>query len=127
STIKVLGFGCWVLGCLLPTPSTQHPKPLAEHRLPLRVVGAEVFDGAVALVEGSVEVVGRAFQLGGGGLEAVGGRRLLGQLARELFESLDLLDESEVEAVDGVELRLLYLDRVEEARVAVRSKAHAVL
>src|SRR5205814_8830575 len=110
-----------------PTPGTQHPRPLAKHRLPRRVVGAEVFDGAVALVEGSVEVVGRAFDLGGRLLQPFGRRGLLAQLAREAFELLDLLDEREVEAVDGVELRPLYLDRVEEARVAVRGEAHAVL
>src|ERR1043165_7631565 len=99
----------------------------AKHRLPRRAVGAEVFDGAVALVEGVVEVVRRAFEFGGGGLESLGRRGLLPHLAREPFELLDPLDEREVELVDGVELRFLNLHRVEEAGVAVGSEAHAVL
>src|SRR5918993_5677060 len=98
-----------------------------EHRLPLRVVGAEGFDGAVALVEGVVEVVRGALDLGGGGLEAVGVRGLRGQLARLALELLDLLDEREVEAVDALQLRLLDLDGVEEAGVAVTREADAVL
>src|SRR5256714_5429438 len=100
---------------------------LAKHRLPLRVVGAEVFDCAVAFVEGSVEVVRRAFKLRGGLLQAFGARALRAEFARLLLKRLDLLDEREVEAVNRVELRLLYLHNVEEARVAVRSEAHAVL
>src|SRR5829696_8704350 len=100
---------------------------LAEHRLPLRVVGAEGLDGAVALVEGAVEVVRGALDLGGGGLEAVGARGPRGQPARLALELLDLLDEREVEAVDALQLRLLDLDGVEEAGVAVTREADAVL
>src|SRR5436309_5420212 len=86
---------------LLPSFITHHSAFIVstKHRLPLRVVGAEVFDCAVALVESPVEVVRRRFEFRGGLLESFRRRRLRAEFARLPRERLDLLDEREVAAI----------------------------
>src|SRR5205085_11641554 len=106
-------------------PLITHHSLLKE-RLAGRLSLTEAVDGLITIVKSAVGFVNRGSDFSGGGLQAGGSAGLRFEVGDLRFNLLSMLDQRQVEAIDGVELRLLDLLHIEEACVAVGRKPYTV-
>src|ERR1044071_4344234 len=106
-------------------PATKNQK-LTEQWLARRLSLAEAVDRLIPIVERAVSFVNRRSDFGGCRLQAGGTSRLRLQACNLRFNFFCVLDEREIEAIDGIKLRLFDFHDIEEASIAIGRKSYTV-